>query len=106
VADLDDGLAVGADYAVHHAVGVERSGDMALAVESDDAAFAFLRNQLFHDHVVGGLFERDVEIADAGADVCGDGVAQVEFADAGAPLRFLSRTSAWTPAPTVTEVRA
>ena len=84
MADLDYGLAVGADYAVHHAVGVERGGDVALAVEGDDAAFAFLRDEFFDDDVVGGLLERDVEIADAGADVRGDGVAHVEFADAGA----------------------
>src|SRR3984957_8239473 len=89
-------FAVGADGAGYHAGGVEWGGDVALMVEGDYAAFTLLIDQLFHDSVVGGLLERDVEVADAFADIGGDDIAHEEFADssAGDSAAFVVRVSA------------
>src|SRR5579864_5041131 len=75
-------FAVGAGGARNHAGGVEWGGNVALMVEGDYAAFAILFDQLLHDYVVGCLLERDVEVADAFADIGCDDIAHEEFADA------------------------
>ena len=68
-------FAITANSAGHHAGGVERRGDVALVVESDYAAFAVLVNEFLHHHIACGLLERNVQVADALANVSSHDIA-------------------------------
>src|SRR5207248_8283042 len=70
-----------------HAFSIEWHGNVGLGIESNHSAIAMLLDELLHDHIIGRLLERDVQVPDALADVRCHDVAHEKFAGAGSRNR-------------------
>src|SRR6266550_2767669 len=78
--DLDGNLSVTGHPPAVHPRSIERRGDISLPIHRDHAAPAFLFHELFHHDVVRRLLEGDSSVANAGADVGRNVIANVKLA--------------------------